>query len=186
MNKFCFDLNLNISPINDSIEAVVHSGNRIPIHKKISQDAISAELKNIFAELNMHMDTCETFYTPANMKGRVHRDGNIDDFIKLNFIFGGKDSKMNWYAIKTENNAVLNTSIGTHYTPYKLEDVEKVYSAKVNFPSIVQVGVPHNIENFSEPRYCLSIVLSYNGKKIPINQGLLIFKDYLSNQVDSI
>jgi hypothetical protein len=189
MNNFCVDLNLNIFPIRNSIESIVHDGNKISLHKKITIDYISPELIDLFNRFELMIDLCENFYTPAFQKSKIHSDSEhyLDDFIKINFIFGGRDSTMNWYNIK--NNIVgkkLKTGISTDYILYDENDVERIFTAQVKFPSLIQAGIPHNIENLSEPRYCLSIIPSMKGKKISMQQGIEIFKEYLTNPIDSI
>jgi hypothetical protein len=50
----------------------------------------------------------------------------------------------------------------------------------VKFPSIIQAGVPHNIVNYIEPRWCLSIVLvKQNGERLTMKESINIFNKYV-------
>ena len=53
----------------------------------------------------------------------------------------------------------------------------------VKFPSIVQAGIPHNIINYSEPRWCLSIVLVRStGERLTMKESIITQSDKNTNR----
>ena len=67
---------------------------------------------------------------------------------------------MIWYKTK-DNIPIKENIIGKpgSYIPYNLNEVEKVYEQTLSGYNIVQVGIPHNILNMVESRWCLTIVI---------------------------
>ena len=55
-----------------------------------------------------------------------------------------------------------------------------IHSASVGFPSLVQVAVPHNINNYDEPRYCICIVIQdvATKKRLPFNYLSDLLKEF--------
>ncbi len=88
---------------------------------------------------------------------------------------------MCWWKQKPDvSNKVEITAINSSYIDYKIDQVDLIDKQPVNFPSIVQVGIPHNIHNFEEPRYCLSLVLKkQDNTRLTMAESIEIFKQYL-------
>ena len=130
--------------------------------------------------LGLEIQVFETFYCHPNKTGGVHTDANGGDITKINWIVCDGDSVMNWYAVKP-NVVKIPTpnTLNTLYTQYSSNEIELIHSQQVNFPSIVQAGVPHDITNGDKDRWCLSLVLAKNGKRIKMAEALEIFKPYL-------
>jgi hypothetical protein len=63
---------------------------------------------------------------------------------------------------------------------YDLHEVEIIGRQTVGFPSIVQAGIPHNIINYEEPRYCLSVVFVKNtGRELlTMTEAIDLFDKY--------
>jgi hypothetical protein len=91
---------------------------------------------------------------------------------------------MNWYSINEDIIPESKfTPIGSNYTRFEQHEVTKVHSQRIQNPSLIQVGAPHNIENFSEDRWVVSVVYKYPFYK-PIRrptwaESLSIFNEYL-------
>ena len=87
---------------------------------------------------------------------------------------------MMWY--KPKDNIVKSTTktaINTRYISYASYEVEMIDKQSVKFPSIIQAGIPHNIINYSEPRWCLSIMLVKNtGERLTMKESINIFNEY--------
>ena len=126
------------------------------------------------------------FYTPKRRECGFHIDGSdIIDRVTMNWIVQGTGSEMHWYtlapgSIITEG---VKTQAGTPYTRYKEEDVVHLHSQPVLWPSIVQVGIPHKITNYTdEPRWCISCDI---GKKenpeagLTMVEALEVFKSWM-------
>ena len=90
---------------------------------------------------------------------------------------------MNWYSINNPNShTVALTPIGSNSAIFKPEDVTRIHSQPIQNPSLVQVGVPHNIKNFNEDRWVVSVVFKYPNTRFlrpTWTASLKIFNDYL-------
>jgi hypothetical protein len=72
------------------------------------------------------------------------------------------------------------SATNTSFVQYKDFEVNLIESAPIKNPTIVQVGVPHNVINVTEDRLCVSLVIAKKGlrQKVRMQQALDIFKDY--------
>ena len=182
MNNCCAYLNIPFSLFNEDIDPFQFPKTN---HVKLDKDeVVSKDLKNWFAFLKLEIFLVEVFYTQPFRTGAIHIDSVGGDYTKLNWQFGGKDSIMNWYSETTPNSRKKTvTSIGSNSISFNENSVSKIHSQSIQNPSLVQVGVPHNIENFSEDRWVVSVVYKYPINKYIIRptwkQSLSLFKNYL-------
>ena len=89
---------------------------------------------------------------------------------------------MHWYKTKNDIPIVqkINT-IGKEYSKYSIDEVELCYSEPIGKPSIVQVGVPHNITNPIEERLCICLVITKNRTRVTMQDALDIFKSEIES-----
>lgn len=129
----------------------------------------------------------ELFYLPPNSTGILHRDSpgpfNYDDsldLVKINFMLGGKDSLMHFYSQPEQENIVEFKAEHTN-RPFEIVDSVKLIESNVlQYPSLVQTGVPHSIENFHEERYTVCLVpLMPGNKRLGFNDAVNIFKNHI-------
>ena len=174
----CVNLNLDINPLSEGLD--INSYGTIE-HMRIFLEDINVDLISFLKTLNLTIVWAELFYTPPFQFTTIHTDDAGGDYTKLNYIFGGKDSLMYWWQQKPGvSNIAEDTGIDSQYTIYKTTEVNLIDEQQVKFPSIVQVGIPHNIRNFEEPRYCLSLVLRKQNKtRLTMAESIEIFKQYL-------
>jgi hypothetical protein len=176
----CFNINLNANPFKQGIEVSSYGTDRY-IRKLSVDDDINPDLISVLASLNLTISWAELFYTaPFTFSGPHIDDIQGGDFTKLNYVFGGKNSFMYWWKPKPGVSKPLSkTEIDSHYIRYNIHEVDLIDKQRVQFPSIVQVGVPHNIHNFEEPRYCLSIVLrKSDNTRLTMSEAIEIFDEY--------
>jgi hypothetical protein len=182
MNKYCAYLNIPFPLFNKGFDSFQLQKTR---HFKLDKnEVLSDELQNWFAFLKLEICLVEVFYTPPNDIGTIHIDSVGGDYTKLNWQFGGKDSVMNWYSETTPNSRKKTvTSIGSNSISLDENTVTKIHSQAIQNPSLIQVGVPHNIENFLEDRWVVSVVYKYPIVNYIIRptwaKSLLLFNDYL-------
>jgi hypothetical protein len=172
----CIDLNLQTNPLREGLD--INSFGTAS-HTKISLTDINPDLISFLATLKITIAWAELFYTEPFAFTGIHIDNFGGDYTKLNYIFGGRNSYMCWW--KPKLNAPMNrckTIVDTNYIGFKPEEVDLIDQQPVKFPSIVQVGIPHNIQNFEEPRYCLSLVL-LNSTRLTMAKSIELFKQYL-------
>jgi hypothetical protein len=174
----CFDINLSLNPLKEDIDIKSYGTNA---HTPISITDININLILLLYKLGLKIQLVELFHTSSHSFTTIHTDAAGGDYTKMNFIYGGKNSKMIWYRVKSDSKKPINsTNIGTPYIGHELTEVDLIEECSVKFPSIIQVGIPHNILNYEEPRYCLSIVLAKTlGGRITMNESLNIFKSYI-------
>jgi hypothetical protein len=181
MNNYCTYLNLPFPLFKESVDPFQLQKLR---HFKLDKDeVVNDDLQNWFTSLKLEIHIVEVFYTPPNTTGTIHIDSIGGDYTKLNWQFGGKNSVMNWYSTnKLIAPANKVTPIGSKYTRFEQHEVTKVHSQYIQNPSLIQVGVPHNIENFSEDRWVVSVVYKYPSaiyRRPTWTESLSIFNGYL-------
>lgn len=146
----------------------------------------------------------EAFYTkPNGGKVPLHADtGHLpgtNDICKLNFTWGPLDSTTRWYKVKDEsklkkhyftdeiaNNKFYEAGIKpdidiSHILIADWEDVDLVYEAVIDRPSLLNISQLHSTWNPSptEDRWTLCFTLLENDTTLPFNRAVEIFKDYI-------
>jgi hypothetical protein len=162
MSVYFKNVKLNIDPI-----IVDHDTLKDAYQKVISLEHVNPKLISVLDSVNIHVDFAESFYSVPYYVQRIHTDNSGGDYVKLNFVYGGKESKMQWFTIK-ENIVIPDRKItlaGTNYVPWYKNQVNLVESTELVSPSIVQVGTPHSVVNRSEFRLCISLLLVDSIKK---------------------
>lgn len=182
MNEYCIDLDLDLPLFNSALNPVefLKQHYQITNHFQVDIKDISDELKSFFTNQNLSIKQIEIFYRRPNNVGNIHSDTEIvGDYSKLNWVYG--DGIMNWYkTTKDYTPTVLTTtSIKSYALYYKTSEVELVHSQKVGQPSLVQVGVPHNVINGASERFCVSIEFEFNKIRPTFAEAQLLFKDYI-------
>ena len=182
MQTYIQHLNFNIEPLIEDIK--IYEGGDKTKHLAVSRTKLTSDLITFLKNCNLFPGVIEIFYTPAMGRRYIHIDEYPGgDYIKLNWQTAGEDSLMRWYTIN--ENVVIKepsiTVINTRYLKFEPDEVKSAFKSKVGYPSIVQVGVPHDIVNVYEPRYVLSIVPRHikTGKRVTMSEALEIFKEYV-------
>ncbi len=121
----------------------------------------------------------ESFHSHANKIGVINTDCAGGDYVKINWVFGGVGSEMLWYEPKKHfNKHMLGSTIETPFIPYKPFEVNVLHKETIHSPSVVQVGIPHSVINFLDPRLCVSVVIvDSNRNRISMQQAQTIFKN---------
>lgn len=184
MITLSYDLNLELPLLKDNIvlenlPSVQNGKQAYHTYLKIPK-VINPQLLEFLAAKRIFPDHCELFYSPPNFFSGIHVDVNHGDLTKINWVFGGKDSVMNWYSPKVEKKETINSAVNTPYIGYYQNEVDLIHSCNLGFPSLVQVGIPHNIKNFNEHRFCISLVMTmrdYSNKlyRPTMEQSIAIF-----------
>ena len=172
-----FNINLSLNPLKEDIDIKSYGTTR---HTRIPMSDVNPDLISLIDRLDLKVILAELFYTKPHTITEIHIDVTGGDYTKLNYAFNGKDSLMMWY--KPKDNLVKSiskTPINTRYISYASHEVEMIDKQSVKFPSIVQTGIPHNVINYSEPRWCLSIVLvKNNDERLTMKESIDIFSKY--------
>ena len=190
MTTYHHNLNFNVELLKNK-HSLINLPNIIDgkkaYHSSVSiKEHVNTDMLDLLADLNIFPDHCELFYSTPNFFSGIHVDVKHGDFTKINWVFGGTRSLMNWYKPKDEivRNEQNLSAVNSSYIGYKRTEVDLLFSAPLGFPSVVQVGVPHNIINPIEDRYCISLVLSSFNKnglvyRPTMHQSLNMLSKYL-------
>lgn len=184
MNSFCVPLNINCDPCIKNVitDYGISADTQTAMHVQVPLDDISMEFMDFLRSHNMDLLLAELFFNPPRRVSTIHVDALGGNYSKINFVYGGEKSLMCWYSVNdgvTSKEAVDYTSINTRSYNYKEDEVTLVHRQSLQSPSIVQVGVPHNIINAFKPRWCLSLVPVKLGTKqrITIEETIGLFKN---------
>jgi len=152
-------------------------------HTQLNLNTINPKIIELFSKLSLNIILIEVFYSRPNFFSGIHTDSTGGNINKINWIYGGTDCSMNWYSIKTLVNKkdFEKTPINTRYIEYHPNEVNIIESTVLKSPSLVNVGIPHNIKNKNEHRWCISLVYNFrdSGRRPTIEESLKLFKDYI-------
>lgn len=159
MNKY--HLNLKI-PVKFDFPSYQIPNKDFHYHTRFHKSDMTDEFKQWIYSLGLSIMTGEFFYTPPHRTLEPHSDSQVlDDVVKLNWMQGGEGSVMDWYELKEGFNLrSKQTSINTYYTYAPMIALNRIHTAIVGFPSLVNVGRIHGIRNRSKPRYVACVVLN--------------------------
>jgi hypothetical protein len=181
MNKYCLDLNFNFPCIKESFDFNQYKGTP---QSSISFDNFEDKFVKLLAELGLKITWAEIFHAMPRSSSvwAIHTDNTGGDYVKMNWIFGGKNSLMQWFDVKP--NIVkepVKTPINSLYVSYRSDEVSLAHQQSVKFPSIVQVGVPHNVYNTEEDRFCVSVMLrDKDNNRMTMERAQHLFSNYIS------
>ena len=135
----------------------------VPAIFKIKQTDIDPHLLNFLYQLDLTVFHAEAFYTVPKGKLFIHIDSDrLSDNCKLNWVYGGSGSTMEWWERNNPNEPLTHklTDIGTKYIFFDRNKCTKVWEEEIGQPSLVNVGIPHSVNNPNdEGRWCLSFVI---------------------------
>ena len=198
MNNYCVALNLDLKIFNSDLHPIdaVKSlpewndsrftsprGNK---HIRIPKDFINNECIDFFKNRGIHLIGVEVFYTVPRGSNIIHSDVlPLSDVAKINWVYGGVDSRMEWYTPNTEYNPeAIRTNVTKVNSPtlnFNKEEVDLVHTQAIESPSIVQAGCPHNMINGSTERFCISTIFASieTRNRLTMNQAKEIFKEFV-------
>lgn len=178
MNPYCTNLNFNIPIFNTGVDLKKFT---TAYQMQGSSKDLNHDLLKFLLKLGVKVLFFETFFMLPSNNSTVHVDQTAGDYVKINYVYYGDNSFMNWYKPKDGIVKLPKiTAIGTEFLSYEENEVELLHSQEIGFPSLVQVGVPHSITNPKDNRLCISLVLhSMKNKRLTMDEALAIFKDYI-------
>jgi hypothetical protein len=103
---------------------------------------------------------------------------------KINFILGGEDAPMQWFALKQNatshhdiNTAptVINEKQVSPYLSWPREECEVIEEVILSGANIIHAGIPHVVFTKEKPRIAISVVLQCKASKVrlSVEQALL-------------
>lgn len=149
-------------------------------HFLFDRDEISEEFYDFLNNLGLKLNHAEVFFSLPNRYYTIHKDQHDkNDFPKINFVFDGKGSFMNWYKVKSSiAGTTSSTEIGAPFIGYNQDEVDLLFQTNLHETSLVQAGVPHNVTSPSI-RWCVSTVYTkLNNQLLTWQEATNIFKPY--------
>ena len=180
MSPNYFDLDIDFPYVNPSPELAVFYQDYVnPLPR--GEFLTSELMKFIIVKHQLVINTAAVFYSKPNVETPIHVDGPLGDYAKLNFVLGGRNSKMNWYNLKDPANVppIKKTSLKTDYISYDYSDLDFIDEYEFYRPTIVQVGIPHNVTNGPDHRYCISLSLMQGRQRLTMDRARDIFSKYI-------
>lgn len=157
------NLNLNLNPLIKG-----KTFDSLPNYPWILFDVknLSDEIKDLFNDLNLKLLSAGLFTTIGSVNTQIHLDGHsFGNVAKINWVISTHDHLMNWYTIKDNTSLIPsvrnseNNLPNRSYVNFEKNQVEFLDSAIIGYPSLVNVGLPHNISNLGGIRRCLTVML---------------------------
>jgi len=164
-NIYCLDVKLDFTLKVDGLKKIQNEYKNTdgPMIFGYPYEYIDPKLTDFLNGIGLFISHPEVFYTPPGGKLPIHVDEcGLCGVCKLNWIFGADGSEMVWWKPKdAEKKTYYTTPIGTKYLLYTEDECDEIYRSQVHQPSLVNVGIPHSIDNHTnEGRWCLSHNLS--------------------------
>jgi hypothetical protein len=165
MNNYCQSLNLSIFPLNEvtRIFDTIKKAGHCPLDLTKN---INPKLIELLQSIGVYITYAEAFYRGPNSRPLIHSDQGPGDYVKINWIFGGQESTMQWFTVNSGvQKEITENTLNTSVCLYNQSEVTLDYEESIHSPSIVQVGSPHNIINPIEDRICISVIIADKDNK---------------------
>ena len=180
MSNFCKNLNLDLKILKPQYNPF---RSFLPFYHITldPRETLEDDLFDFLSDLDIKIVDLTSFYCKPHEYSIIHIDTGNYDYVKLNFIYGGQGSLMNWFRAKVParigNEPVASTP---DFNWWKPDEVELIHQEEVRFPGLCRVGIPHNIQNFEEPRRCISVHIAHNktNERVLWNDAIEIFKPW--------
>ena len=201
MNKFCLDLKFDIPPLKSGINLLYYTTRP---HSNIDESHLNKEFLDFFHTIKEDcvIAAFEVFYVRPNDTSGIHVDQInltevvLGDFTKINWVYYGQGSTMNWYTPK-DPESIYNKKIqpgeikskddnSNFYVGFDQDEVDLVHTQQVNFPSLVQVGVPHNIHTGNGHRICVSLTFGSikENRRYTWDESVSVLKNFIAQDVN--
>ena len=180
-------INIIMNPLHSALslpnnvfkeDITVHS---FPLTRRIliPNHYLNPDILKIINDAGLRIGQTELFYSYPNMVSGIHRDVPGNDISKINWIYYGNNSKMIWY--DTDDNKHIDGPSNNKCKFYTLEESTLLLETNIHSPSLIQAAIAHNIKNFDEPRWVVSVMLfyKYQNKQCAYNDARCRLHNYL-------
>jgi hypothetical protein len=163
MSLLCIPLGKDLPPL--FVPGYEHPHYSQRCHVDVDSAVVNPAWTKLLTDCDLVFDRLELFYGPPDTPYTlgIHIDNGPGDRGKINWVFGGAGCTMHWYkVISNFQKPMLDTPVGSKYNVFDPNEVKLLSSITTipENPTVVQVGIPHNIVNPGEERWCYSMVIS--------------------------
>jgi hypothetical protein len=185
MSNYCKNLDINLKVLKQHLHPFKSF---LPFYHVTldAKETLDEEIFDFLSDVDVKIIDLTSFYCKPHEYSIIHIDAGNYDYAKMNFIYGGKNSLMNWFSPKvphrTGNEPIAATGDFHWWMP---DEVELIHQEEIGFPGICRVGIPHNVKNFEEPRRCISVHLAdaKTGERLMWEDALLRFAPWFTNKI---
>lgn len=153
----------------------------------IRTDMINTEIHDFFDSIGLVLLRGRYFHCLPGMRYNLHTDNKFEpdrELIKINWVFGGRDSDMIWYNLKPGKSPMtFKNHLGEDIVGYNNNDCVEIARTNIAKLAIVNVAVIHTIQNADEFRDCYSMVLAWKhtGARLDWNESVERMSPYIKN-----
>jgi hypothetical protein len=152
-------------------------------HVRIIKQHLDPRLVNWMDAHGLYVIASEYFYTAPDKTLSAHCDTlTLSNVVKMNWMYGGDDSLMDWYEMKPDKPLPqYQTIINTKFSIPAVNDIVLKQSFKIGKPSLINVGQVHGVRNGKHPRYVYSLVIGVTAtqQRLEWDQAKEIFAKYI-------
>ena len=161
MNPYCTEIDLDLHPLRDNLIPLMLP--EIPHQLLDVNTYLNPEIANLLKPLGVYIGIVEAFSQwRYPWKSFIHiDDAGSNDIGKINWVFGGADSSVKWYQIKSKATPnVATTMANTPTRRFDPQDVEQVLHTHYagSRPFVFQSGIPHQGCAGLDKRCCISMI----------------------------
>lgn len=121
-------------------------------------DLVTDQFKDFFSQLGLSIFMIELFHLRPYNNTTPHIDISRGDAVKINWVFGGAGSTMNWYSeLPWSKSKDKLSDADTNIIVFDHKHVRLIDRYELQGPTVVQTGIPHNITTAKEDRYCINV-----------------------------
>jgi len=179
---YTLPINIDIQPLRDGVKLTDFSISSVTGVTTIDTKFLNPSLVEFFDSMDVLLRS-DLFFNNKNHNSYIHVDRpqspiyQDKDYVRINWIYGGLGSAMNWYGLKPATNWI-DVSLTCIYRP---DQVDLLHSEQLASTHLVQVGIPHNVTTGPESRFCLGIVPTKkkDNSRITMREARDIFQNYI-------
>lgn len=161
-------------------------------YKVLDRESLGTDICNLLESHGLFILNVDTFHTPAVGVLRPHIDlDKVSNFCKIAFSYGAYGSRMYWYTLQEGFEVKLDESNRGYYAPtpgtksshifLPRESCISAASARIGTPTLVNVGQPHGVINYSkESRWTICVTFTNaQGGLVEFDEAKEKLKDYV-------
>jgi hypothetical protein len=182
MSKFYKKLQFDFDIIKDISQITGVSA----LSKFNPDEIITQDFINLVDSIGLTIANSIVLYYPQqSLKSGIHIDDvGIVDQVNLNYVIDYGSALTNWYSPIGDYNGDTSSNIFTKILRYDINKMSIVESYHITECCLFQGGVPHNVSNIKEPRWCVSIKLRHkNGNIVTWDNAVNLFKEFIIDTV---